>query len=247
MTVDARPDVECHFWLVGEMSEVPPEDSLFAMKARLDELQLRTSDRVQCLRMPEWRPHWKSWSAGLKRLKFGDYLCDGGDLYQAGFAVVERQLICRVPGDRPDGALIAWDLAQFLYELWRPKEFFTILNVRHNEPHVLQFRGLHERAAFVPGLYGYSWIVGASLDRYSQLAEALLAASKIHPQIEVITVEDFGVLARLQQHPALISDGDKKLWRALLEPWTKQSDIAPTPRDMVIGMTADVPWTIWSD
>jgi hypothetical protein len=245
--MDEDPDADCHFWLVGELAEVPPVSALFAMKDKLDQLGLRASDRVRCLRRPEWKAQWKSWSAGLKGLRLGDYLAEGGDEYKAGFQMVNRLFICRVPGDRPDGAAVAWELAAFLYDLWRPKEFFAILNVRPNEPHVLQFRDVYSRAAFVPGLYGYSWIVGASFDRYAQLAESLVVAARVHPQIEVMTVEGSGVLARLREHPSLITEDDKTLWRGLLEPWTKQSQEAPSPRHLVVGMTADVPWTIWSD
>jgi hypothetical protein len=249
--MDEDPDAECDFWLVGELAEVPPMPTLFAMKDKLDQLGLRVSDRVRSFRSIDWsrapKPTWKSWSAALKNVQLGDVLADGGDHNEAGFQVVNRLFICRVPGDRPDGAAVAWELAAFLYDLWRPKEFFAILNIRPNEPHVLQFRDVYSRAAFVSGLYGYSWIVGASFDRYAQLAEDLMAAARVHPQIDVVTVDGFGVLARLRERPSLITEDDKVLWRGLLESWTKQSQEAPSPRHLVVGMTADVPWTIWSD
>lgn len=237
-----------HFWLVGEVEEIPPYAALRDMQSLLEGLGLKTSDTMQLFRPTDrgtTSRSTKSWTAGLKGLRIGDGLIDGGYSYRAGFLFDGRRLVCRVPGDMVDGATIAWTLALELYRLWRPREFFGILHYLHIEPHIAQCPDLATREAFVPGLYGYSWIVAAGFDRYAPLAESLHSAAVDRSGISVAMVPELGLLARLREKPSLITVSDLQSWGTLLAPWVKPSDCSPTSPSLMPWPAETTPWVLW--
>jgi hypothetical protein len=238
-----------HYWLVGEIEQVPPYEALLEMKSLLEVHQLRSAETVHCYRLTDVSRapsrRYKSLQAALKGMQIGDVLIEGGDSYSASFSFALRLMIVRVPGDRLDGASLAWELAQDLYRLWRPKEFYGQMDFTHQEPHTRQYKDMDGREAFVPGLYGYSWIVAASYDRVGTLATDLAKLASEADGVTVSAVDGVGVLARLRDNPSQISEADKALWRETLQPWVKQSGQAPRLPAETLGHGDQTPWVIW--
>ncbi len=91
-----------HYWLVGEIEQVPPYEALLEMKSLLEVHQLRSAETVHCYRLTDVSRapsrRYKSLQAALKGMQIGDVLIEGGDSYSASFSFALRLMIVRVPG-----------------------------------------------------------------------------------------------------------------------------------------------------